>query len=244
MRTIYFYLCFTINLILINFKKIELNNIRKTKSKEEVDAFLANMVTTWSNFVLKIAGLKLTVIGKENIPDEPCVFVGNHQSNLDIPVILANTNRLTGAIAKKDMKKIPIVSAWMRRIHCVFLDRENPREALKGIAEGVENLKNGYSMIIFPEGTRSRSNHMGEFKKGSMRLATKAGVPIVPITVYDTYKGMEGNNGKVKKANAKLIIDKPIYLDGMSKEEKEDIAAMVQNIIQNNLNNLKNEKNS
>lgn len=237
MRTIYFYLCFIINLIWINFKKIKLNSIRKHGTKEEVDAYLANLVMDWSKFVLKVAGLNLTVVGKENIPNEPCVFVGNHQSNLDIPVILSSTNRLTGAIAKKDMEKIPIVNYWMKQIHCVFMDRENPRDALKAISEGVENLKNGYSMIIFPEGTRSRSHNMSEFKKGSMRLATKAGVPIVPITIYDTHKAMEGNNGKVKKANAKLIIDKPIYPNDMSKEEKADIAEMVQDIIQNNLNN-------
>ncbi len=239
MRTIYFYFCLTINLIGTGFKKVKFNRLRKHKTKEEAEAYLAKMVTEWSNFVLTIAGLKLTVIGKENIPSEPCVFVGNHQSNFDIPAILANTNRLTGAIAKKDMEKIPIMSYWMRQIHSVFMDRENPREALKAISEGVENLKNGYSMIIFPEGTRSRSNNMGEFKKGSMRLATKAGVPIVPITVYDTHKAMEGNNGKVKKASAKLIIGKPIYVDDMSKEEKADIAEVVQNIIQNNLNNEK-----
>ena len=244
MRTIYFYFCFVINLILINPKKIILKSITKHKGKEERDEYLANMVRNWSNFVLKIAGLNLTVIGKENIPKEPCVFVGNHQSNLDIPAILANTNGLTGAIAKKDMEKIPIVSYWMRQIHCVFLDRENPREALKAISEGVENLKNGYSMIIFPEGTRSRSNTMGEFKKGSMRLATKALVPIVPITIYDTNKAMEGNNGKVKKANAKLIIGKPIYLEGMSKEEIADISEVVRNIIQGNLDNLNNERSS
>ena len=235
MRTIYFYFRLIINLILLNFKRTKFKSITKHETREAAETYLANLVSNWSNFVLKIAGLNLTVVGKENIPDEPCVFVGNHQSNFDIPVILSNTNRLTGAIAKKDMKKIPIMSYWMTQIHCVFMDRENPREALKSIAEGVENLKNGYSMIIFPEGTRSRSNNMGEFKKGSMRLATKAGVPIVPITICDTYKAMEGNNGKVKKANAKLIIGKPIYLDDMSKEEKADIAEIVQDIIQKNL---------
>ena len=239
MKTVYFYLCFIINLIWINLKKVKFNSIKKHKTKEEVDAFLAKVVTDWSNFVLKVAGLKVKVIGKENIPNEPCVFVGNHQSNFDIPVILSNTNRLTGAIAKKDMEKIPIVSYWMKQIHCVFMDRENPREALKSISEGVGNLKDGYSMLIFPEGTRSRSNNMGEFKKGSMRLAIKAGVPIVPITVYDTYKAMEGNNGKIKKANVKLIIDKPIYIDGMTKEEKAGISEVLQNIIQSNLNKEK-----
>ncbi|MBK5242453.1 1-acyl-sn-glycerol-3-phosphate acyltransferase [Clostridium sp.] len=235
MRTIYFYLCLTVNLIWINFSRLKYNNMIKHNTKLEVRDYLAKLVTKWSNFVLKIAGLNLTVVGKENIPDEPCVFVGNHQSNFDIPAILVNINRLTGVIAKKDMEKIPIMSYWMRKIHCVFMDRENPREAIKSISEGIENLKDGYSMLIFPEGTRSRSNNMGEFKKGSMRLPIKARVPIVPITLYDTHKAMEGNNGKIKKANAKIIIGKPIYTDDMSKEEKANIGETVKSIIQNNL---------
>jgi len=236
MRTVYFYLRFVIDLIGKGFKEIKLNSIKKHKTTEEVDAYLSKVVKDWSYFILRIAGLNLTVVGRENIPNEPCVFVGNHQSNLDIPVILSSMNTLTGAVAKKEMEKIPIMSYWMRQIHSVFMDRKDPREALKSISEGVENLKNGYSMIIFPEGTRSRTNNMGEFKKGSMRLAIKAGVPIVPITFYDTHKGMEGNNGKVKKANAKLIIDKPIYMDKMSKQEKAEISEMVKNIIQTNIN--------
>ena len=239
MRTIYFYLCAIINLICINSKKMKLSSIKKNKTKEEADAHVAKIATNWSKFIIKIAGLNLTVVGKENIPNEPCLFVGNHQSNFDIPVILSNMNRTTGAVAKKEMEKIPIMSYWMRQIHCVFMDRKNPREALKAIAEGVENLKNGYSMLIFPEGTRSKSNNMGEFKKGSMRLAIKAGVPIVPVTLYDTYKAMEGNNGKIKKANAKIIFDKPIYLSEMSKEEKANISDVVQDIIQCNLNKEK-----
>ncbi|WP_246599300.1 lysophospholipid acyltransferase family protein [Clostridium lacusfryxellense] len=214
-------------------------NIKKNKTKEEADAHVAEIATKWSKFILNIAGLNLTVVGKENIPNEPCLFVGNHQSNFDIPVILSNMNRTTGAVAKKEMVKIPIMSYWMREIHCVFMDRENPREALKAISEGVENLKNGYSMLIFPEGTRSRSNNIGEFKKGSMRLAIKAGVPIVPVTLYDTYKAMEGNNGKIKKANAKIIFDKPIYLGEMTKEEKANVSDRVQDIIQSNLNKEK-----
>lgn len=242
MRTIYFYLCAIINLIWINFKKMKFSSMKKHKTREEAEAYVAEIATNWSKFILNIAGLNLTVVGKENIPNEPCLFVGNHQSNFDIPVILSNMNRTTGAVAKKEMLKIPIMSYWMKQIHCVFMDRENPREALKAIAEGVENLKNGSSMLIFPEGTRSKSNNMGEFKKGSMRLAIKAGVPIVPVTLYDTYKAMEGNNGKIKKANAKLTIDKPIYLDEMSKEEKANISEVVQNIIQCNLNKEKGVK--
>lgn len=80
-----------------------------------MDAYLFKVATNWANFVLKVAKLNLSVVGKENIPNEACIFVGNHQSNFDIPVILANMNRVTGAVAKKDMEKIPIMSYWMRQ---------------------------------------------------------------------------------------------------------------------------------
>ena len=244
MRTIYFCILIIINLIWINFKKPKFNRIKNRKSIKEAEDYLFIVATNWANFVLKAAGLNLTVSGRENIPEGACLFVGNHQSDFDIPVILANMKGITGVVAKKSMIKIPIMSYWMKQIHCVFMDRENPRQALKDIAEGVEYLKNGYSMLIFPEGTRSRSNTMGEFKKGSMRLAIKAGVPIVPVTIFDTYTALEGNNGKIKKANAKLIFDKPIYLDGMSKEEKANISDVVKNIIQNNLNEESGERSS
>ncbi|WP_298838693.1 lysophospholipid acyltransferase family protein [Clostridium sp.] len=242
MRTIYFYILIITNLIWINFKKQKLNRIKRKISIKEAEVYLFKVATNWAKFVLRSADLNLKVIGKENIPKEACLFVGNHQSNFDIPAILANMNNITGAVAKKSMIKIPIMSYWMKQIHCVFMDRENPREALKAIAQGVEYLKNGYSMLIFPEGTRSRSNTMGEFKKGSMRLAIKAGVPIVPITLYDTYTAWEGNNEKIKGASAKIIFGKPIYLDGMSKEEKANISDVVQNIIQNNLNKENTER--
>ncbi|MBU3158289.1 1-acyl-sn-glycerol-3-phosphate acyltransferase [Clostridium frigoris] len=244
MRTIYFYILIITNLIWINFKKPKFNRIKTKKSLKEAEIYLLDVATNWAKFVLKAANLNLTVIGRSNIPKEACLFVGNHQSDFDIPVILSNMNNITGAVAKKSMIKIPILSYWMKQIHCVFMDRENPRQALKDIAQGVEYLKNGYSMLIFPEGTRSRSNTMGEFKKGSMRLAIKAGVPIVPVTFFDTYKAFEGNNGKIKKANAKLVFDKPIYLDSMTKEEKANISDVVKNIIQDNLNKENGERSS
>ena len=158
MRTIYFCILIITNLIWISAKKPKFNRIKTQKSLKEAEVYLFKVATDWANFVLKAAGLKLTVIGKENIPKGACLFVGNHQSDFDIPVILANMNNITGAVAKKSMIKIPIMSYWMKQIHCVFMDRENPRQALKDIAEGVEYLKSGYSMLIFPEGKIGRAH--------------------------------------------------------------------------------------
>ena len=93
MRTIYFYICFVVNLIWAGIKVIKLIYMKKYKTKEEEETYVAKVANDWSTFILKVAGLNLTVIGKENIPNEPCVFVGNHQSNLDIPVIISVTRK-------------------------------------------------------------------------------------------------------------------------------------------------------
>ncbi|MEA4826022.1 MAG: lysophospholipid acyltransferase family protein, partial [Clostridium sp.] len=137
--------------------------------------------------------------------------------------------------AKKEMAKIPLISRWMRNIRCVFIDRKNVRESLKAINEGANNLKNGYSMVIFPEGTRSKSHNIGEFKKGSLKMATKAKVPIVPITIDGSYKIFEEHNGWLRKGEIKLTIEKPIYLEKLSQEEQKNLSEIVKAEIVKNL---------
>lgn len=137
-----------------------------------------------------------------------------------------------GFIAKKELEKIKAISGWMKEIHCVFMDRSNVRESIKAINEGVENLKNGHSMVIFPEGTRSKGPSLGEFKKGSMKLAIKAEVPIVPIAIDGTYKAREGNKGnKITSADVKITIAKPINVKELTKEEKSNLSENIRNIL-------------
>ena len=117
-------------------------------------------------------------------------------------------------------------------------DRENTREAIKVILEGVNYLKEGHSLCIFPEGTRSKSNNVGSFKKGSLKLALKSGVPIVPVTIDGAYKILEENN-RLRKAHVIVTVDKPIYTEGMTKEEQNDLideikSKIVKNLEQNN----------
>ena len=100
--------------------------------------------------ILKITGVQATVIGEENIPDEPVMFVANHRSFFDILLTYSRCRRLTGYVAKKEMEKIPLLSTWMRFVYCLFLDRENPREGLKTILQAIEQIQSGISICIFP----------------------------------------------------------------------------------------------
>ena len=123
----------------------------------------------------------------------------------------------------------------MLDIKSVFIDRNNAREAIKTINEGVQYLKEGYSMGIFPEGTRSKSKHMGEFRKGSLKLATKSKVPIVPISIDGTYKAFE-ETGVLKRSFVRITIDKPIYTKDLTKEQENTLSDDLRNLMCKNLN--------
>lgn len=229
MRKAKFAILFFSYMIYIAYRKFKYNIVKSKLTYEENEEYLFDVINNWSKAIIKFSGLKVQLHGKENLPTEPCLYIANHQSQLDIPLIMANINEVAGAIAKKEIERWPIVSSWMKEFDCVFIDRENTREGLKSILQGVENLKKGRSMLIFPEGTRSKSHTVNEFKKGSLKLAIKAKVPIVPITVDGAFKALEG---KPEDLKAKMIIHKPIYVDNLSKEELNNLAEICQGVIE------------
>ncbi|WP_238881340.1 1-acyl-sn-glycerol-3-phosphate acyltransferase [Clostridium sp. YIM B02551] len=208
--------------------------LKSRATEEELIKYRDKVIQNWAAFTVKTLDLKIQVVGRENIPSEACVFIGNHQSLLDIPILLYGTQRSVGFIAKKELLKVPVIGYWMRLIHCVPIDRENVREAIKVINIGSDNLLNGNDMAIFPEGTRAREGVMKDFKKGSMKLATKAKAPIVPVTIDGSYKAYELNN-KFQSAEVKITFGEPIYTNNLTKEEEKDLHIRVQNVVKGNL---------
>lgn len=232
MKTIFLYLCFIFYMIGSLFKRLKLTTLRKKNKIKEANEYLYISVRNWARFVINYIGLNLEVEGLDKIPKETCLFVANHQSNLDVPSLLSVVPMQLGFIAKIEMKNLPIISYWMKQIKCVFMDRENVREAVKSINEGIEYLKEGNSLLIFPEGTRSRGGEVKEFKKGSLKLGIKAGVPIVPVCVNGTYKSLEESG--IKKSKAKITFCDPIYIKDLSKDEINNLHNVIrENIIKN-----------
>ncbi|WP_102400429.1 lysophospholipid acyltransferase family protein [Haloimpatiens massiliensis] len=231
MIKILWYTYFVIYLLFISIiGKLKLFVLRR-KSQKLADEYAYLAIKKASKHILKMSKTETQVMGLDNIPSETCVFMCNHQAIFDGFLLMANINRVTGFIAKKEITKLPLIRSWLRSIHSVFIDRSNAREGLKALNEGVENLKKGYSLIIFPEGTRSLSSKMGEFKKGSMKLPIKAGVPIVPITIDGTYNVLEVGN-KVRGNKVKMIIHEPIYLENLSSQDKKDLSQRIHDIIE------------
>ncbi|ACA57245.1 lysophospholipid acyltransferase family protein [Clostridium botulinum] len=240
MKSLIFYLGFALYMLLSLLRIIKLKHLKRKGNREEIDRYINKSVVGWANFIVNGAGIKMNKKGLENVPDGPCLFVGNHQGLLDVPVIVSSLDRYVGFVAKKEMLKLKILTYWMKEMKCVFMDRQNVRAAVKTINEGVENLKNGYSMLIFPEGTRSRGENLGEFKKGSMKLGIKAGVPIVPIAINGTYNVLEANGKKIKAADVDLIICPPIYPNELSKEEQNNLSVTIKDVIQKELERTRN----
>ena len=170
--------------------------------------------------------------GKENIPDYPCVYVANHQSNFDIPLMLTCLDKPNGLIAKVELKKLPLIRDWMELLDCVFIDRNNAKQSVSALNAAADNLvTNGVSFVIFPEGTRSKGDTVGEFKSGAFKIATKSKATIVPVVIDGSYKVMEQNNMWIKPANVTVKILPPIKTSDMTREETKGLTEQVRNLI-------------
>ena len=182
---------------------------------------------------LFLSGTKVTVIGEENVPkDQPVLYIGNHRSYFDILITYIRVPRPTGYIAKKEMLRYPLLRNWMKYLHCLFLDRKDLKQGLKTILEGIEKVKSGISICIFPEGTRNRVNDtFMPFREGSFKIAEKTGCAIIPMSINNSAAIFEDHIPKIKKAHVILEYGKPIYMSEMTKEEKKGIGSKVQAII-------------
>lgn len=183
--------------------------------------------------VTRLSGTKVIAIGEENIPKDTAVlYVGNHRSFYDIVLTYARMTSLTGFVAKKEMNRYPLLSHWMRNVHCLFLDRDNVKEGLKTILEAIEKVKKGISIFIFPEGTRNKtSDSFLPFHAGSFKIAEKGDVPIIPVTIVNSAAIFEDHLPKVKKATVVIEYGKPVYLKELDKETRKNISTYVFRII-------------
>ena len=186
-------------------------------------------------FILWLTGVKITVIGEENVPkDTPVLYIGNHRSYFDILLTYVRCPIRTGYVAKKEMERYPLLSNWMRNLHCLFLDRKDIKQGMKTILEAIEKIKSGISICIFPEGTRNKNENeldMLPFHEGSFKIATKAKCPIIPVAMNNTAEMFEAHLPKVKPCHVVIEYCKPIYPDELDKEDKKHLGAYTQNII-------------
>ncbi len=197
-------------------------------------------IVQWAfKVVIFLSGVKLTVIGEENVPKDTAVlYIGNHRSYFDVVMTYARCPGLTGYVAKKEMLKIPLLSRWMKILHCLFLDRSDIKQGLKTILTAIDLVKNGVSITIFPEGTRNSGPSELEllpFHEGSFKIATKTGCPIIPMSITNSSSIFEDHIPWIRGSRVTIEYGKPIYPGELSREEQKFIGKYVRDVIQETL---------
>ncbi len=220
--------------LLIGIPILAIEKLRSKHDKKASDLRCLHMVQWAFKVILAISGTKVTVIGEERVPDEPVLYIANHRSYFDILITYSRCKDLTGYVAKKEMLNYPLLRDWMKALYCLFLDRENIREGLKTILTAIDQVKNGISVCIFPEGTRNKGEEgtLLPFHEGSFKIAEKSGCAIVPMSMNNTSAIFEDHFPFIRRTHVILEYGEPIYPKNMDREERKHLGQYCQNIIQ------------
>lgn len=210
-----------------NRKKME-----AAKNSGDKETHLRLMKQTYDDLVggfSKKFGIEFKITGCENVPEGPVLFVANHSGMVDAAV-MAEMPIPVGFVLKKEFTKIPFFTKWLGQMNAVFIDRENPRAAVACINEAVEIINKGFSMAIFPEGTRTRDASVGEFKNGAFKIVQKTGVPIVPVAIKGSYKVWE-EPGKLIPGTVEAHIMEPVYTHDLDRKAYKELGISIRQAI-------------
>ncbi|HYA13883.1 MAG TPA: lysophospholipid acyltransferase family protein [Syntrophales bacterium] len=188
----------------------------------------------WAKMLLVLTSIKVEIIGAENILKGSQIFMANHQSDFDIFIVLAHLPGQFRWIVKKELFNIPLFGKAMRNAGYIEIDRQNREKAMQSLDQAARKIREGKSVMSFPEGTRSRDGKIKPFKQGMFYLAIKSGVPIVPISIIGAGEIMPKRSLLIKPGKIIMVIDRPIDVSGYSIENRQDLIERVQNIITRN----------
>ena len=200
-----------------------------------VDAIVNQHVPHWCHTLLRIAGTSVTVEGRENIPaGRACVFVANHRSYFDIPLMLTSLDRPHGLMAKHIVEKLPGVNRWMALLGCVYVKREDVRASMQALNTATEYVAAGHSFSIFPEGTRHKGGEgtLGDWKGGAFRIAAKCGAPVVPVAISHSRDCFENHHNLCTPTQVTVRILPAIETAGMSRAEQKALPEQARAAIQ------------
>jgi 1-acyl-sn-glycerol-3-phosphate acyltransferase len=189
----------------------------------------------WAKMLLAIANTKVEIIGAENVlMGKPQIFMANHQSDFDILIVLAHLQGQFRWIVKKELFQIPLFGRAMQSAGYIEIDREDRERAIMSIDRAAMKIREGKSVMSFPEGTRSKDGKIKPFKQGMFYLAIKSGVPIVPISIIGAGEIMPRRSLHIRPGRITMVIDKPIDVTGYSIDNRQELIDKVQNIISRN----------
>jgi 1-acyl-sn-glycerol-3-phosphate acyltransferase len=199
------------------------------------------VASIWARILLILTNTRVKVIGTENVlAGKPQIFMANHQSDFDILIVLAHIPGQFRWIVKKELFNIPVFGTAMRSAGYIEIDRQHHESAMMSVDEAARKIKEGKSVMSFPEGTRSRDGSIRPFKKGMFHLAIKSGVPIVPISIVGAKDIMPKRSLYIKPGKVTLVFDKPIDVSGYGIENRNELIERVRNVIVGNCETYEN----
>ena len=197
---------------------------------DTVEQIVKDNIPRWSRGILHVTGARMTVEGQKNIPAGPCVFVGNHRSYYDIPILLTALDAPHGILAMEELEKNPLLNLWMKLLGCVCVKRDDIRASVKALNDATAIVESGRSFVIFPEGTRYKGEEggAGEFKAGAFRIAIKTGVPVVPVAISGARGLFEAHGNRTTPGTVRIRVLPPVQPAGMSRAEPQELPAAVE----------------
>ncbi len=186
----------------------------------------------WARLLLLLFNTRLEIIGKENIQlGKPQIMMANHQSDFDILALLAGIPGQFRWIAKKELFKIPLFGAAMKKCGYIGVDRQNHERAMESIDKALQKLREGKSIMSFPEGTRSKTGIIRPFKRGMFRLAVTAGVPIVPLSIIGSGQIMPKGSLNIRPGKVTVVVGEPITVGNCTVDDHDVLIEQVRNAI-------------
>jgi 1-acyl-sn-glycerol-3-phosphate acyltransferase len=182
----------------------------------------------WAHSTLRICGVRVRARGLEKLqPGANYVYVSNHASMFDIPVILASIPDQIRIIYKKELHWIPIFGWGLKLGSYIAVDRSSGSEAMRSLDAAAAKIAAGASVLLYAEGTRTRDGKLQPFKRGAFNLAVKAGVPVVPLTVNGSFAILPKASLAIRPGSVELVVETPIPITGTGKEEERRLMELV-----------------
>ncbi|MFZ5468068.1 MAG: lysophospholipid acyltransferase family protein [Myxococcota bacterium] len=186
----------------------------------------------WAPVLLWAGGARLTVIGREHVdPRRPTLYVSNHQSTIDIPALFVALPTNLRFVAKKQLRWVPVLGWYLWIAKHVFIDRKNHLSAIASLEDAGRQVRQGLSIIVYPEGTRSPDGRVLPFKKGPFALALKARVPICPVTIEGSGRLMPKNRWTITPGEIKVMIGAPIDVTAFGEDQRDELVRRVRDQI-------------
>lgn len=221
-------------------KNPKLESYTKQGRIEERTKYVDGLVAVFADKARRWAGVTYDVKGQENIPAEGAVvYAANHNSYFDAPIMMTQVRGMPGFLMKKELGKIPGARLWLESIGCIFVDRSDMRAAATALKEAEENVRNGISMAVFPEGTRSKDGKVGEFKGGAFKIAQRTGVPIVPVAIRGSADIFENHGNRITPGVIRMRILPPVEVKGLTRAQFKEVPEKVRKMIEDALDETK-----